>query len=292
MSKAVVPSAAVLAAIAIGAGFSTPAVAGGAEPVRVDVDIQCTPLEEFFKRASFNVEGDGGDGKAPPWSINKITGVLQVSVSNGPVGTGFSVRKGQLTNAQAFGQGRPNGETGLPYAGPYVGAMWPYRDIADFNYSPTSPNVNGNNIGTIVQTSPGVFRVGNAAGTGADTMVTPMTLQAFGGPTESPTSGRPLSPLRYDRGIPGNGFRSLDSTGGRGADFFALDIGYLDGFQRTVDVAFLSGTADVVIKDLASDSYRIITVPIPDVRVTWVIPAPGAAAALALGAFACARRRR
>lgn len=269
------------------------ALAEDAEPVRVEVEIECTPLEEFLKRATFNVEGDGGDGKAPPWSVSRITGVLQVSVQGGPVGTGFAVTKGQLTNAQAFGAGRPNGQTGLPYAGPYVGAMWPYRDIADFNYSPTTPNVNGNAIGTVAQTSPGVFRVGNAAVTGGSTVISPMTLQALGGPTESPTSGYPLSPDRYDRGIPGTGFRSLDGSGLRGADFFALDLGYADGLERTVEVAFLNGTADVVVKELNTNTYRLLTnIPIPDVRVVWTIPAPGGATALILGGALIARRRR
>lgn len=252
------------------------------QPLQIRTYVECPPSKSTAtkKGTTVVIQVEGGDGQVPPEFITSWSGVLQVRLVSGPA-AGFGVTKGALTDAEAYGAGRPNGYTGVGYAGPYTGMMWPYRDAADFFDG--SAAFNGNDIGTVQNLGAGLFRIGTPGGPlGA---LQPMQGEAVGGPLET-RPGAPLGLDRYQRGIPGNGVAA-------GIGVFGIDLLIEDGQQRTVEVSFVGGTGTVSVLDTASGVRRLVNnVPIDPAPIRFTIPAPGAAGTLALGGLLAARRRR
>jgi hypothetical protein len=264
--------------------------AGHAHAYAIRVSVDCLdPLSTSTKKGgSATLKSEGGDGQFPPDMLKAWQGVIQVRLLAGPV-TGFSVTRRVLTDAEAFGAGRPNGYSGLAYPGPHSGLMWPYRDfvdLADGNAATT-----GDTVGSVVNRGDGRFEIG-VPNPLAPNGLAPLSGEALGGPTETRT-GFPMSPQWLNRGLPGNGARPLDASGNAFASVFGLDFNYADGLPRTIELTFLPGsTGDLVVFDPGAGVYREVQgVPIDTTPFRFTVPAPGTAGVLAIAGVLGMRRR-
>jgi len=171
---------------------------------------------------------DVGPPQNDPFAITRIVSA-RIRISD-PVANALTVTKTMLTNEEAFGQGRPNGYTGggpLNPSGPWQGLMWPYRDFNDGHAPATPPVARGNDVGTIVMTSPNTTVVDGIAGAMA---VVPTTESS------------------YLRGIPGNGATDY-------ARFFSITLAFSDMSERDVIVTLESVEVDVLVRNRTTGQF-------------------------------------
>lgn len=216
-------------------------------------------------RAQAVIENSSTFGNAPLGVAVKefrATIIVRDNVSpdrNG--GPALLVQKKQLTAAEAYGLGRPNGYTQPPFTdpeGPWFGLTWPYRDQYDYFARPGDPLAD--DVGTPFSDSPDLYGFVNIVGI------------ARGGPTEPeiPPPGNP-SPDWLNRGVTGNGLEGP-------ATYFNFSITPLSGDpSRFVRVRIVAASAVVVQKD-ANGLYSEVTIPVPDSRDFFIqLPEPGSA---------------
>lgn len=266
--------------------LSTVQSASGADTA--EVRAKCRDVSSVKKGISTGIKIGPGDGQTDPRMVKAIRGVFRVRVIEGTA-DGMFLTKSTLSNMEAFGEGRANGATGLSYPGPYVGAMWPFRDALDLSHNTGQPRT-GNDIGQFFFDGANTFAIGEPGGaTGA--APSPMSFLALGGPTD-PNSGQPTSPQWLNRGTPGNGVIPLDTMGLSEANFFSFDVNTPDMLQRTLEISFI-GVVDIVVQDINSGAYRLVSnVAVEPNAIVMIVPAPGAAGLLALGGMLAAQRRR
>ncbi len=237
-----------------------------------------TTTSSSAKGITSTIGAGGSDGQFP-FAIKTFRGFISIVPVNGTT-AGVQVRRGVLSNQEAFGEGLANSDGPLSYPGPYTGMLWPFRDI----YDRSASGGNANSVGHVI-TEPTRFAI-----SGAPTATTPMLGYAIGGPTETQIPGADLSSDRLFRGVPGNGVVPVAGPESDAGIFsFDIDVGTLG--PTDFDISFV-GTIDLVVRTPEGGFRQLNDVPVDPTAVRVTIPAAPAMLPLAILGLAIARRRR